>query len=380
MGSDAIGLPLLDWLAGGAGGSARLVAVVTGPDRPSGRGQAVRPNCVRSWADAHGVAVLQPERLDAGVLAEFSALRPDVSLVVAYGQILGDAFIGAPRLGTLNLHASLLPRYRGASPIQAAVASGDTETGMTLMKIVRELDAGPVAGAQRVAILPLDTALDVESRLAEAAVALVARELPLLARGELSFRAQDRAKASFCRRLGKADGALDFSAPAAVLAARINALSPWPACRRRRRRHPRQARARGRPRGGKPWDPGRRYRGGPLGLLVAAGGGVLRLRRLQRPGGRMLAAPEFLRGFPIAAGTVLPSLPMPALVSRKPFQALSAARHMPLVFTGPLGKIPGPMPGRSALCRTALSCAGPDVDGGAARTRPGRRWPTFART
>jgi methionyl-tRNA formyltransferase len=92
------------------------------------------------------------------VLAELSALRPDVSLVIAYGQILGDAFIEAPRLGTLNLHASLLPRYRGASPIQAAVASGDTETGMTLMRIVRELDAGPVAGEERVAIGPLDTA------------------------------------------------------------------------------------------------------------------------------------------------------------------------------------------------------------------------------
>lgn len=320
MGSDAIGLPLLDWLAGDGRGQARLVAAVTGPDRPSGRGQAVRPNCVKAWADAHGVAVLQPERLDAGVLAELSALRPDVSLVIAYGQILGDAFIEAPRLGTLNLHASLLPRYRGASPIQAAVASGDTETGMTLMRIVRELDAGPVAGEERVAIGPFDTALDVEAGLAEAAVRLAARALPLLGRGELSFRAQDRAQASFCRRLGKADGALDFSAPAAVLAARINGLSPWPSAAFDVAGTPVKVGLADAAGGGGPAAAGAVIGEDPLGLLVATGGGVLRVRRLQRPGGRMLGAPEFLRGFPIAAGTVLPSRPMPALVSAEPFK------------------------------------------------------------
>ncbi|HMD62285.1 MAG TPA: formyltransferase family protein, partial [Opitutaceae bacterium] len=122
MGSDAIGLPLLGWLAGEGSALARIVAVVTGPDRPSGRGQAVRPNAVKAWAAGRGAAILQPERLDAGVLADLAALRPDISLVVAFGHILRDEFIDVPRLGTLNLHASLLPKYRGASPIQAAIA------------------------------------------------------------------------------------------------------------------------------------------------------------------------------------------------------------------------------------------------------------------
>ena len=170
MGSDAIGLPLLEWLVGKGSAIARVAAVVTGPDRPSGRGQAVRPNSVKAWADGRGLAVIQPERLDAGVLAELAGLRPDITLVVAFGHILRDDLISIPRFATLNLHASLLPRYRGASPVQAAIASGDSETGMTLMRIVRELDAGPIAAAETVAIAPLDTALEIEARLAEAAI------------------------------------------------------------------------------------------------------------------------------------------------------------------------------------------------------------------
>ncbi len=320
MGSDEIGLRVLDWLAGGGSDVARLVAVVTGPDKPSGRGHAVRPNSVKAWSAARGVAVLQPERLDAGVLAELAALRPDLSLVVAYGQILREEFIAVPRLGTLNLHASLLPRYRGASPIQAAIASGDGETGMTLMQIVRELDAGPVGGAERVAISPLDTALDVEARLAAAAIPLLARALPLIAGGKLPFRAQDRTQASFCRRLDKADGVLDFSAPAAALSARINGLHPWPSVAVDVAGTPVRLGLADALAGGSGRAAGTALGVDALGLLVATGDGVLRLRRLQRPGGRMLGAPEFLRGFPIPAGTVLPSLPMPALVSAEPFR------------------------------------------------------------
>jgi methionyl-tRNA formyltransferase len=320
MGSDAIGLPLLDWLAGEGSAVARLVAVVTGPDKPSGRGQAVRPNSVKAWAAGRGLAVLQPGRLDAAALAELTALRPDVSLVVAFGHILRDEFIAVPRLGTLNLHASLLPRYRGASPIQAAIASGDTGTGMTLMRIVRELDAGPIAGAEPVAISPLDTAAEVEARLAAAAVPLVAGALPLLGRGELRFREQDRARASYCRRLDKDDGVLDFSAPAAVLSARVNALHPWPSAAvdiAGTRVRLGLADATG---GGAAAAAGTAVCSDALGLLVATGSGTLRLRRLQRPGGRMMEAAEFLRGFPVPEGTVLPSRPMPALVSESPFR------------------------------------------------------------
>jgi methionyl-tRNA formyltransferase len=262
--------------------------------------------------------VLQPDRLDASAAAALESLRPDVALVVAYGRILADDFIRIPRLGTLNLHASLLPRYRGASPIQAAVASGDRETGMTLMRIVRELDAGPVGDTERVAIAPLDTAAEVEAALSRAAVALAARTLPRLARGQLPFVAQDRALASYCRRLSKSDGALDFRAPASALSARINALHPWPsACVDIGGTAVRLGLAdvHGDAFGG---VPGTVAGSDALGLLVQTGRGVLRVRRLQRPGGRMLPAPEFLRGFPIPVGAVLPSLPMTELVSASP--------------------------------------------------------------
>jgi methionyl-tRNA formyltransferase len=320
MGSDSIGLPLLDWLAGKGSGVARVVAVVTGPDRPSGRGHAVRPNSIKARAAAHGLPTLQPERLDAQVLAEIGALRPDVSLVVAFGHILRDELIAVPRIGTLNLHASLLPRYRGASPIQAAIASGDGGTGMTLMRIVRELDAGPVGDTEPVAISPLDTASELEAKLASAAVALASRTLPLLGRGELSFRAQDRGRASFCRRLDKADGVLDFSAPAAVLSARVNALHPWPSVAVDVAGTPVKLGLADALAGERTRPAGTAVGSDALGLLVATGSGLLRLRRLQRPGGRMLDAPEFLRGFPIPDGTVLPSQAMPALVSESPFR------------------------------------------------------------
>ena len=151
MGSDAIALPMLDWLRGEGATVAQIVAVFTQPDRPVGRGQKVVANGIKQWALSHDLPVHQPEKLTEDVRAELAALLPDVALVMAYGHILREAFITTPRLGTLNLHASLLPRFRGASPIQCAVASGAAETGVALMRIVRELDAGPVADVETVA-------------------------------------------------------------------------------------------------------------------------------------------------------------------------------------------------------------------------------------
>jgi methionyl-tRNA formyltransferase len=320
MGSDPVALPLLDWLAGEGGAVATMVGLFTGPDRPSGRGQAVNPNAVKAWAAARPFPVFQPAKLDASSLAALRALNADVSLVVAYGHILREDFITAPRLGTLNLHASLLPRYRGASPIQTAVASGDRETGMTLMRIVRELDAGPVAGSERVAIAAYDTASEVEAALAAAAIPLAARCLPLLARGELAFAEQDHGHATFCRRLDKADGCLDFSAPAPVLAARVNGLHPWPSAVIDVSGTPIKLGLADALASAPLADPGTVMGEDGEGLLVASGSGTLRLRRLQRPGGRMLAAPQFLRGFPVPAGTLIPSHPMAALVSSSPFR------------------------------------------------------------
>jgi methionyl-tRNA formyltransferase len=320
MGSDAVALPLLDWLAGEGSSAATLAGIFTGPDRPSGRGQAVGPNAVKAWAAGRPTQVLQPERLGPPELAALSGLRPDVTLVVAYGQILRDEFISVPRLGTLNLHASLLPLYRGASPIQAAIASGDHETGMTLMRIVRELDAGPVAGEERVPIAPLDTAAETGASLARAAVPLVARSLPLLARGQLPFLAQDPSRASFCRRLEKADGVLDFAAGAHALAARVNALHPWPSVAAEIGGAPVRLGLADALAGTPTGAPGTVLGSDADGLLVATASGILRIRRLQRPGGRMIGAQEFLRGYSVPAGTLIPSRPMPALVAATPFR------------------------------------------------------------
>lgn len=315
LGSDAIALPLLDWLAGEGSGVAQVVAVFTQPDRPVGRGQKITPNAIKSWALARGLPVHQPEKITEDVRAQLGALGADVALVMAYGHILRDEFIATPRLGTLNLHTSLLPKYRGASPIQAAIASGERETGVTLMRIVKKLDAGPVADVERVAIAPLDTALDVEAKLAAACVPLLARALPRLADGALGFTEQDNAAATYCRKLDKEDGALDFVAPAAVLAARINGLFPWPSCSVEIGGHPVKFGQADCVTGA--GSPGEVLGADADGLLVATGDGVLRVRRMQRPGGRMLVAAEFLRGAPIAAGTKLASRSMPPLVAVK---------------------------------------------------------------
>ena len=346
LGSDTIALPLLEWLAGEGSAVAKVVAVFTQPDRPVGRGQKVTANGIKTWALERGLPVYQPEKITEDVRAQLAALGADVSLVMAYGHILKQDFIDTPRLGTLNLHASLLPKYRGASPIQTAIANGERETGVSLMRIVRQLDAGPVADVERVPISSRDTALDIEQKLAASCVPLLARTLPRLATGELVFVEQDHASATFCRRMVKDDGRLDFSVPAAELAARINGLFPWPACAVdfnglnlkfglsdiiSAKVYPEVCHLLS---DKLPAD------GGVYGTVVGAdaegvlvvagdtcatfagrgeGGTLLRLLRLQKPGGKMLPAPEFLRGTPIPVGTVFASVPLPPLVDTKPF-------------------------------------------------------------
>ena len=149
MGSDAIALPALDWLMGS--GLTQVTAVFTQPDRATGRGQKVQANAIKLWAHARGLPVLQPAKLGAAEQQQLAALQADLVLVMAYGHILKQDVIDSPRLGTLNLHTSILPKYRGASPIQTATACGERETGVTLMKMVLALDAGPVAEVERVA-------------------------------------------------------------------------------------------------------------------------------------------------------------------------------------------------------------------------------------
>lgn len=318
LGSDAISLPLLDWLVGPEGAAlVALTAIYTQPDRPVGRGQKIQANAIKQWALARGLPVHQPEKITPEVRAAYAASAPDLALVMAYGHILRDDFIGVPPLGTLNFHASLLPKYRGASPIQTSVACGEPETGVSLMRIVRQLDAGPVADREAVRIESTDTALEIEQKLAAACAPLLARALPRLIAGELVFVEQDHAAATFCRKLTKDDAALDFAQSATALAARINGLNPWPAAQVEW--------------GGQPLKfgladsipgegaPGEVVGADAEGLLIATSEGLLRVRRLQKPGGKLLAAAEFLRGSPIAAGTVFASRVMAPLVGATPF-------------------------------------------------------------
>jgi methionyl-tRNA formyltransferase len=326
FGSDAIALPLLDWLAAEGSAIAKVIAVYTQPDRAVGRGQKIVPNAIKSWALAREIAVLQPEKIAEDVRAHYATLAADVALVMAYGHILRENVIATPRFGTFNLHASILPRYRGASPIHTAIACGERETGVAFMRMVLKLDAGPVADVERVPIAPLDTALDVEAKLAAACVPLLRRTLPAIRNEVLSFVAQDDSAASYCRKLEKEDGALDFAAPAAELAARVNGLFPWPACsveiNGQTVKFGLAEALQGECHTLYDVMPGAGFVLGSdaEGLVIETGGGLLRVRRLQRPGGKMLPAAEFLRGFPVAAGTRIESRPMRPLVSATPFR------------------------------------------------------------
>ncbi len=325
LGSDPIALPMLRWLSSEGRHLGEIVGVFTKPDRPVGRGQKMTPNEIKSWAESRGLPVFQPEKLTEDARLELARLEADLSLVMAYGHILRDDFIATPRLGTVNLHTSLLPKYRGASPIQTAIAAGEKETGVSFMRIVRRLDAGPVAAVERVPIESLDTAQTLETKLSAACIPLVGRTLGPLAEGTLEFHPQDDVRATFCRRLTKEDGALDFSKSAAELAARINGLFPWPACTVEIDGQPikfglADTWSADVPSPAAVTAPGTTVESADGTLWVSTGNGILRVRQLQRPGGRMLAAAEFLRGFPIREGTTLPSRAMTVLVGTSPLR------------------------------------------------------------
>jgi methionyl-tRNA formyltransferase len=321
MGSDAIALPALDWLAGAGRARAELAGVFTQPDRPHGRGQRLQPGAIKTWALARGLPVHQPERLVPQALEDLAALRADAVLVMAYGHILRQSWLDTPPCGVWNLHASLLPKLRGASPIQGAIASGETQTGISLMRMAAALDAGPVLDCERVAIGPLETGETLEAKLAGACVPLLQRNLEALFTDAPALAQQDDAHATFTRRLRKDDGRLDFRVSAAALARRINALHPWPGAGFECDGEAIRAGLAEAVPGPSPAAAPGTVLAAREALVVAAGEGTLRLLRLQRPGGRMLPAAEFLRGRAIEPGSVIPSREMPELVRARPFQA-----------------------------------------------------------
>ena len=207
----------------------RVVAVVTQPDRPRGRGQRAAAAPAKQVAQRHGIPVFEPTRLrEAPFIDSLSAAAPDLGVVAAYGRIIPEAVLDLPRDGMINVHASLLPAYRGAAPVQRAIMAGEAETGVTIMRVVPRLDAGPILARERQPIALDDTADVIERRLADVGAELLVRTIDPLLAGAILERPQNEAAATYAPRLAKADGQIDWRKPARVIHDQVRALHPWP--------------------------------------------------------------------------------------------------------------------------------------------------------
>jgi len=280
-----------------------VALAVTQPDRAAGRGMEMQAPAVKRAAAAHGIAVVQPEKIknNAEFRARLEEARPDAIVVVAYGRIIPQWMLELPRLGNINLHGSLLPKYRGAAPVQWAVANGDRVTGVTTMRLDEGLDTGEVLLAREVAIAPEETAVDVFRSLAAVGAELMVETLAGLAEGTLIGRKQDEAQATLAPILTREDGAIDFSRTARQIYDRWRGFEPWPGAHTRLR--------------GKKLIVHRMHVGAEDGIEA----GVLRVARdemavgcgsgssvvfdeVQMEGKRRMSAEEFLRGFQIRSG------------------------------------------------------------------------------
>lgn len=274
---------------------ARVVGVVTQPDRPAGRGQKLIESPVKQAAQRAGVPVIQPEKLrEPAALAQLTAWQPDLIVVAAFGQILKPAVLNLPPFGCINVHASLLPRWRGAAPVAAAIAAGDAETGVTLMRMDAGLDTGPLLTRSVEPIRPDDTTATLTARLAQRGADLLLATLPAYLNGEIEPQPQDEALATYAPQLRKDDGHLDFTRSAAELERRVRALTLWPGAFALWQGQPlkvlRAALAEG-----VNGEPGEVL---PYadGVVVACGNGALRLLEVQPAGRRAMPAGDFARG------------------------------------------------------------------------------------
>jgi len=280
-----------------------IVGVVTQPDRPRGRGQKTTEAPVKALAAAAGIPLLQPERLgDAGFLDAFGAWNADIGVVAAYGRILSERVLAIPRLGMINVHASLLPKYRGAAPVHRAVIAGERETGVTIMRVVKALDAGPMMLTDTRPIGPEETSDAVERDLAELGARLLVRALDELAAGISVEMPQDETRATYAHRLTKEEGLLNWSATAEHLHNRIRGLYPWPHAYSFLKGKRIILLASSWSTDATSHAPGTITAVDADGLTVATGGGILRLRRLQAEGKRPMTVRDFLGGHPVAPG------------------------------------------------------------------------------
>ncbi|MFL6646889.1 MAG: methionyl-tRNA formyltransferase [Sulfurifustaceae bacterium] len=280
-----------------------ILAVYTQPDRPAGRGRKLRASPIKEYALAHGLLVHQPATL-RGEEPALAALGADAMVVVAYGLLLPSSILSVPRLGCINVHASLLPRWRGAAPIARAIEAGDDETGITIMQMEKGLDTGPILAQTPTPILETDTTESLEQRLAELGAETLLSTLARLVAGEITPRAQDAAHACYAPKLRKEEAPLEWNEPAVRLHRKIRALNPWPIATTVWRGQVLRIWEAATPIAIASDDAaaGTVLTAGPHGLRVQTGDGTLDILRLQAPGGRTLSVREFLNGTPIAAG------------------------------------------------------------------------------
>jgi methionyl-tRNA formyltransferase len=287
----------------------QVLGAVTQPDKPRGRDLKLQPPPVKQLAAAAGIPVWQPERArNPEFLAQLTALQPDVLVVAAYGQILPQAMLDMPRLGGVNVHTSLLPKYRGAAPIQWAILNDDAETGVTIMKMAAGLDTGDILSQRATPILPEDNASTLHDRLAEIGAELLLPTLLDLAAGRIMPRPQDESGANYARKITKDDGRMDWSLPARTLWNRVRAFTPWPgAFTRLPENFPRRtlklfnaavAEKQGP-------NPGEILQADKNGLVVACGQNSLLVKELQLEGGRRMSSAQLLAGHPLPIGTTL---------------------------------------------------------------------------
>ena len=282
-----------------------VVAVVSQPDRPKGRGHKLQPTPTKQVALDAGVPVLQPAKIrDDAFLNAFRDLRVDLGVVAAYGKILPDALLAIPAMGMINVHASLLPAYRGAAPVHRAVLDGLSETGVTIMRVVRELDAGPMLARVTRPIAVDETSVDVERGLAGLGASLLLGAIEELAAGTAHEEPQDDSAATYAAKITREEGTLDWTLPAAAIHDRVRGLQPWPLVSVRLDGHRYLLHRTAPHTDSAAAAPGTIVEAAGDRLVVATTKGMLQILQLQPEGRRVLSSREFLAGYRIRPGMI----------------------------------------------------------------------------